>query len=143
MELIKPGSKIPFTRYRYIADRDLVGRQSVGSRLTFHQRASAGVDFAGGTVAQLKFAKPVSIPEIRNALGELGAGDTVIQDFGQEGSNEFLVRLQRTSVQLGELANRSRRDLPNSSAARVLKFAESSRWGRRSAPNYARKGLGR
>jgi preprotein translocase subunit SecF len=36
-------------------------------------------------------------------LGDLGTGDTVIQDFGQEGSNEFLVRLQRTSVQLGEL----------------------------------------
>ena len=36
------------------------------------------LDFAGGTVAQLKFAKSVSIPEIRNALGELGAGDTVI-----------------------------------------------------------------
>ena len=54
-------------------------------------------------MAQLKFAKPVTIPEIRNALGDLGAGDTVIQDFGQEGSNEFLVRLQRTSAQLGEL----------------------------------------
>ena len=71
--------------------------------LLFTKGPLLGVDFAGGTVAQLKFTKPVSIPEIRNALGELGAGDTVIQDFGQEGSNEFLVRLQRTSVQLGEL----------------------------------------
>ena len=103
MELIKPGSKIPFTRYRYIA----IGISSVVNLmilvLLFTKGPLLGVDFAGGTVAQLKFTKPVSIPEIRNALGELGAGDTVIQDFGQEGSNEFLVRLQRTSVQLGEL----------------------------------------
>src|SRR6266513_6481175 len=103
MELIKPGIKIPFTRYRYIA----IAISSVVNLLVlvllFTKGPLLGVDFAGGTVAQLKFAKSVSIPEIRNALGELGAGDTVIQDFGQQGSNEFLVRLQRTSVQLGEL----------------------------------------
>jgi preprotein translocase subunit SecF len=103
MELIKPGLKIPFTRYRYVA----VAISSVVNLLVlvflFTKGPLLGVDFAGGTVAQLKFAKPVSIPEIRSALGELGAGDTVIQDFGQQGSNEYLVRLQRTSVQLGEL----------------------------------------
>ena len=103
MELIKPGTKIPFTRYRYIA----VAISSVVNLLVlillFTKGPLLGVDFAGGTVAQLKFAKPVTIAEIRNALGDLGAGDTVIQDFGQEGSNEFLVRLQRTSAQLGEL----------------------------------------
>ena len=103
MELIKPGSKIPFTRYRYIA----IGISTVVNLLVlvllFTKGPLLGVDFAGGTMVQLKFTKPVSIPEIRNALGDLGAGDTVIQDFGQEGSNEFLVRLERTSVQLGEL----------------------------------------
>src|SRR5213594_1885111 len=103
MELIKPGMQIPFTQYRYIA----IAISSVVNLLVlillFTKGPLLGVDFASGTVAQLKFSKPVSIPEIRNALGELGAGDTVIQDFGQEGSNEFLVRLQRTSVQLGEL----------------------------------------
>ena len=85
MELIKPGSTIPFTRYRYIA----IGISSVVNLmilvLLFTKGPLLGVDFAGGTVAQLKFTKPVWIPEIRNALGELGAGDTVIQDFGQEG----------------------------------------------------------
>jgi preprotein translocase subunit SecF len=103
MELIKPGLKIPFTRYRYIA----IAISSVVNLFVlvflFTKGPLLGVDFAGGTVAQLKFVKPVSIPEIRSALGELGAGDTVIQDFGQQGSNEYLVRLQRTSVQLGEL----------------------------------------
>jgi preprotein translocase subunit SecF len=104
MELIKPGTRIPFTRYRYIA----VAISSVVNLLVlvllFTKGPLLGVDFAGGTVAQLKFSNPVTIPEIRAALGELGAGDTVIQDFGQQGSNEFLVRLQRTSAQLGELS---------------------------------------
>src|SRR5215471_4157212 len=111
MELIKPGLKIPFTRYRYIA----VAISSVVNLLVlvflFVKGPLLGVDFAGGTVAQLKFTKPVSIPEIRTALGELGTGDTVIQDFGQQGSNEFLVRLQRTSTQLGELGEQIKQKL--------------------------------
>jgi preprotein translocase subunit SecF len=111
MELIKPGVTIPFTRYRYIA----VAISSVVNLfvliLLFTKGPLLGVDFAGGTVAQLKFSKPVTIAQIRNALGELGAGDTVIQDFGQQGSNEFLVRLQRTSTQLGELSEQIKQKL--------------------------------
>jgi preprotein translocase subunit SecF len=104
MELIKPGTRIPFTKYRFIA----IAISSVVNLLVlvflFAKGPELGVDFAGGTVAQLKFSQAVTIPQIRQALGELGAGDTVIQDFGQQGGNEFLVRLQRTSVQLGELS---------------------------------------
>src|SRR4029079_15462285 len=100
---MKPNTRIPCTPYRYIA----LAISSVVNLavliLLFTKGPLLGVDFAGGTVAQLKFTKPVTISAIRNPLGELGAGDTVIQDFGQQGSNEFLVRLQRTSVQLGEL----------------------------------------
>ena len=111
MELIKPGVMIPFTRYRYIA----VAISSVVNLfvliLLFTRGPLLGVDFAGGTVAQLKFSKPVTIGEIRNALGDLGAGDTVIQDFGQQGSNEFLVRLQKTSAQLGELSEQIKEGL--------------------------------
>jgi preprotein translocase subunit SecF len=103
MELIKPGMRIPFTKYRFIA----IAISSVVNVLVlvflFAKGPELGVDFAGGTVAQLKFSQAITIPQIRQALGELGAGDTVIQDFGQQGGNEFLVRLQRTSVQLGAL----------------------------------------
>ncbi len=103
MELIKPGLNIPFTKYRYIALAISSVVNLLVIALLFFKGPLLGVDFAGGTVAQLKFTRSVTINEIRGALGEMGAGDTTIQDFGQEGSNEFLVRLQRTSVQLGEL----------------------------------------
>src|SRR5581483_6313120 len=70
-----------------------------------------GVDFAGGTVVQLRFEQKVTIPEIREALGKLGEGEVVIQDFGQKGSNEFLVRLEKTTVQLGALNDQLRNNL--------------------------------
>lgn len=113
MELIKPGVRIPFTRYRYIAVAISSAVNLFVLILLFTKGPLLGVDFAGGTVAQLKFTKPVTIAQIRSALGELGAGDTVIQDFGQEGSNEFLVRLQRTSTQLGELGEQIKQNLTN------------------------------
>ncbi|MGE5816975.1 MAG: protein translocase subunit SecF [Deltaproteobacteria bacterium] len=111
MELIKPGTNIPFTKYRHIA----VGLSSVVNLLVlivlFVRGPNLGVDFAGGTVVQLKFTQKVSIPEIRAALGTLATGETVIQDFGQEGSNEFLVRLEKTAVEIGTLGEKLRTGL--------------------------------
>ena len=60
---------------------------------------------------QLKFMQKVSVGEVRTALDQLGTGDTVIQDFGGEGSNEFLVRLERTSVEIGALGEQLRASL--------------------------------
>ena len=55
MELIKPGINIPFTKYRYIA----VVLSSVVNLaviiMLFAKGPILGVDFAGGTVVQLKF----------------------------------------------------------------------------------------
>ncbi len=108
MELIKSGTSIPFTKYRHIG---LILSSIVNLAVLvvlFVKGPTLGVDFAGGTVVQLKFAQKVSIPEIRAALGQLATSDTVIQDFGAEGSNEFLVRLEKTSIEIGTLGEQLR-----------------------------------
>jgi preprotein translocase subunit SecF len=108
MELIKSGTNIPFTKYRRVA---LILSSIVNLAvliMLFVKGPNLGVDFAGGTVVQLKFAQKVSIPEIRAALGQLATSDTVIQDFGAEGSNEFLVRLEKTSIEIGALGEQLR-----------------------------------
>jgi len=111
MELIKPGTSIPFTKYRHIAVIiSTVINLTVIAFLIFRGPV-LGVDFSGGTVVQLRFGQKVTIPEIREALGKLGEGEVVIQDFGQEGSNEFLVRLEKTTVQLGALNDQLRTNL--------------------------------
>jgi preprotein translocase subunit SecF len=111
MELIRPGTNIPFTKYRHIAVIiSTVINLAVLAFLIF-RGPNLGVDFAGGTVVQLRFIQKVTIPEIRQALGKLGEGEVVIQDFGQTGSNEFLVRLEKTTVQLGALNEQLRVNL--------------------------------
>jgi preprotein translocase subunit SecF len=111
MELIKPGTSIPFTKYRHTAVAiSTVVNLAVLAFLIF-RGPNLGVDFAGGTVVQLRFTQNVTIPQIRDALGKLGEGDVVIQDFGEKGSNEFLVRLEKTTVQLGTLNEQLRANL--------------------------------
>ncbi|HYN08424.1 MAG TPA: protein translocase subunit SecF [Vicinamibacterales bacterium] len=51
-----------------------------------------GVDFSGGTVLWLKFAKPTAEDTVRNALGPL-SGEATVQTFGQPADNEIMVRL--------------------------------------------------
>jgi len=109
MEIIKPGTKIPFTKYRKIAVVLSTVVNLAILVLLFTKGPNLGVDFAGGTMVHLKFQHKVSIPEIRQALGKSGLGESVIQDFGQDGSNEFMIRLEKTSGQIGALGEELRR----------------------------------
>lgn len=111
MEIIRPGTQIPFVRYRQIAVALSTLVNLAVLVLLFTRGPNLGVDFAGGTMVHLKFQRKVSIPEIRQALAHSGMGDSVIQDFGQDGSNEFMVRLERPSVELGTLGEEVRRGL--------------------------------
>jgi preprotein translocase subunit SecF len=77
----------------------------------FVRGPSWGVDFSGGTVVQVKFQQKVTIPDIRRALESINLGGSEIQDFGQEGSNEYLIRLEKTSVEIGALGEQVKKAL--------------------------------
>ena len=111
MEFIKPGTRIPFTKYRRVAAILSTLVNIAVLALLFTKGPNLGVDFAGGTMVHLKFQQKVSIPEIRQALGKSALGDTVIQDFGEDGSNEFMIRLEKTSGEIGALGEEIRRGL--------------------------------
>ena len=108
MELIKPGTKIPFTKYRTIAVVISTAVNLAVIAMLLIKGPNLGVDFAGGTLVQLKFQQKVSISEVRQALTPIGLGDGVIQDFGQDGSNELMVRLEKTAIELGALGEKIR-----------------------------------
>lgn len=48
------------------------------------------IDFAGGTLMQIRFAEPPSIERIRAALAGIGLGGAVIQEFGEP--REVIIR---------------------------------------------------
>jgi preprotein translocase subunit SecF len=111
MELIKPGTNIPFTHYRKIAVI-LSTAVNLGVLLLLLVKGpNLGVDFAGGTMVQIKFSQKVAIAQIRQAMDKIKLGNAVIQDFGEPGSNEYLVRLDKNSVGIGALGEQMKKTL--------------------------------
>jgi preprotein translocase subunit SecF len=62
MELIKPGTQIPFTRYRKIAIILSTAVNLAVLLALFIKGPNLGVDFAGGTMVQVKFQQPSPSP---------------------------------------------------------------------------------
>lgn len=67
------------------------------------------IDFAGGTLIQVRFEQPPAIGEIRAALVRIGLGDSVIQQFGDE--REYIVRMPLTGMASEEVTRRVREAL--------------------------------
>ena len=51
-----------------------------------------GIDFAGGTLIQVKFLAPIKIDGIKAGLRSVGLGNSSVQQFGEQESNEYLIR---------------------------------------------------
>jgi preprotein translocase subunit SecF len=63
----------------------------------FLGKADLGIDFAGGTMIQGSFEKPVSIGDLRSALGKSGYADAYIQSLRREKANYYLIRVKTTT----------------------------------------------
>jgi preprotein translocase subunit SecF len=59
----------------------------------FHGGMNYGIDFAGGTIVQVKFSTPVTAEDLRKALEDPRLGTYTIQNIGETDANEFLIRL--------------------------------------------------
>ena len=93
------------TAIRLSAILILIGIVSV----IIHGGLKYGIDFAGGTLVQLKFEKPPAIEEIRDGLKTIGLGDSTIQEFGSK--NHILIRVQRSEGKLEEVGTQVKNSL--------------------------------
>jgi preprotein translocase subunit SecF len=90
MELIKPGIHINFIgKIKYaVAFSTILIIIGIGS-VILHGGLNPGIDFAGGSIIQVKFSKNISADQIRTALKSTKLESSIIQQFGV---NEFLIR---------------------------------------------------
>lgn len=56
-----------------------------------------GIDFSGGTIVILKFQQPVTEEAIRTAVASI-PGEKVVQQYGDPGAHEILVRLPQVAA---------------------------------------------
>jgi len=62
------------------------------------------IDFAGGTLIQVRFAERPSIEAIRASLARIQLGESVIQEFGDP--KEFIIRLPLTGLTSEDIGKR-------------------------------------
>ncbi|MEA3333389.1 MAG: protein translocase subunit SecF [Pseudomonadota bacterium] len=64
-----------------------------------------GIDFAGGTMVQVRFAKDVTPDDLRQALAGVDLGDVSIQQFEDDEAHEFLIRVEKSKTGLVGLSD--------------------------------------
>ena len=86
----KPNFK--FMKYKFIAIGISAVIISIGLINIFAGKGlNTGVDFAGGTLVQIRFKSVFPIEELRQSLGDAGLGSSKIQEV-ERGEREYIVR---------------------------------------------------
>jgi preprotein translocase subunit SecF len=101
MELVKPGININFVgRLKYAILFSVV--LTIICIISIAWRGlNYGIDFAGGTLVQIKFHKAVSADDIRKVLIQIGIDDSVIQTSG---TDEVIIRTAKSSSEIKGLS---------------------------------------
>ena len=90
-QLLKPGHTIPFMKMA-IPATILSTILIVLSVFTIATKGfNWGLDFTGGTIAELKFSKPADLDEVRNALNTQGLEGAVVQYYGS--TKDVVIRI--------------------------------------------------
>lgn len=95
MELIPPNTKIDFIKYRNPCMLVSLAVIAVGLVLMFVRGGpNLGIDFAGGSLVQVRIKQNGNIAAVREAIASLEAGSDAVQ---QVGADEFLIRVAMKS----------------------------------------------
>jgi preprotein translocase subunit SecF len=70
-----------------------------------------GIDFAGGTLVQVKFSSDVDAQALKKALSSVNLRITSVQGFGEKEQHEFLIRAAASSGALESLASEIQKEL--------------------------------
>ncbi|MBA3027330.1 MAG: protein translocase subunit SecF [Desulfobacteraceae bacterium] len=103
MRFIKPDINLDFIGKRKIAYTLSLGLilLSIVSLIS-HGGPKYGIDFAGGTLIQVRFETPVKISALKSGLEALKIAGSSVQTFGDEGTNEYLIRTNLSEETGGE-----------------------------------------
>ena len=85
-----------------------------------------GIDFAGGTMIEMEFAKEVDIAQVRKVVTELGYKKNVIQQsafVGKDKQTEYLIRVERIAILSAEDATRLQTNLKNEYGDKLEQFS--------------------
>jgi preprotein translocase subunit SecF len=96
MEIIKSDTHFDFVKLMKPAVALSIAVIIIGiASLIWHGGPNYGIDFAGGTLIQIKFQKETHVDKIRAAFKTIGFEGSIIQNYGP---NEVIVRTPESGV---------------------------------------------
>jgi preprotein translocase subunit SecF len=102
MEFIKPGVNFDFVGRMKLACGISIAAIVISiASVIWHGGLNYGIDFAGGTLVQLKFQKATTTEQIRSAFKPIGLQNVVIQPYGKD---EVVVRIGEVAAGGKELS---------------------------------------
>ena len=104
MELIKPSTNIDFVgKMKPAFTISLIMIIISIASVVLHGGLNLGIDFAGGTLVQIKFQKETTTESVRSALRQIKLENSIIQQLG---SKEVVIRAAESSPDLKGLSSR-------------------------------------
>ncbi len=141
MQLIKHDINIDFVGKRKLALLLSIIILVVGAAsLIVEGGPNYGIDFAGGTLVQVKVGQKTGPVEMKEALASLELGGLVVQTFGDE-ANEFLVRAANTSSELEGLSRDIKEALSAHYGADMVELRRSEMVGPKVGADLREKGV--
>ena len=141
MQLIKPDTNFDFVGKRTIAMAVSLLLLAVGIvSLISNGGPNYGIDFAGGTLVQVRFTETTDAASIKKALEGMDIGSLVVQKFGDD-ENEFMIRMEKSSSELKGLSTEVQNKLAETYGADKVDVRRTEMVGPQVGSDLRMKGL--
>jgi len=142
MELFKPTLNIDFIgKIKWALLFSLIMMALSGISLLVKGGLRYGLDFEGGTLVQVKFAKDIDIGQVRDAVSGLNVEDVSVQEFGEKGAHEFIIGMKKTTEEIEGISEQVRESLQSRFGAESLEMHRVEMVGPKVGQDLRKKGL--
>ena len=93
LKLVPDHTNLDFMRWRNVALILSLIATVISVGYTIYHGLNLGIDFVGGQVVRVEFAKPVHIDDLRSKVDQLGVGEAVPQSLGND--RTYQIRLPK------------------------------------------------
>jgi len=93
LKLVPDHTNLDFMRWRNVALVLSLIATIISVGYTIYHGLNLGIDFVGGQVVRVEFAKPVHIDDLRTRVDQLGVGEAVPQSLGND--RTYQIRLPK------------------------------------------------
>ena len=139
LQLIRPDINLDFVGKRYFFVALSTAINILAIVLLFTKGLNYGVDFVGGSVAQIEFTQKTNGDDIRKALAPLDLGEITVQDFGKAGQS-FLARFEAIK-NIGSIGPKLGTALDKAYGPNVAKVVRVESVGAKVGSDLRRKGF--